>query len=206
MKFYKLLFCLSLLVICSVPAFAHKPLLSVDDNDDGTIYVEVGFSDGSSGAGHDLILKDNEGRVLSELKVPDESSLDIDMPSVPYTVTFDAGPGHAITVAGPFSENIAQEKLNSESSEPVAGKQKNPTQSVQPAAAVSNPAASAVAAQPMPVFQPVVVAAPSVQDGPGYQMALKMMLTTNVIIAVFIAVVLAMLSFGVGYSIGKSGK
>ena len=205
MKSHKLRLCLLLVVLCSVPAFAHKPLLSVDDNEDGTIYIEVGFSDGSSGSGHDLILKNKEGKVLNELKVPDESSIDVDMPSVPYTVTFYAGPGHEVTVDGPFSESESAAPVETESAAPAA-EDNVPTQSVKPATAESNPATSTVAAQPVAVAQPLVVAAPAVQDGPGYQMALKMMLTSNVIIAVFIAVVLVMISFGIGYSIGKSGK
>ncbi len=205
MKSHKLRLCLLLVVLCSVPAFAHKPLLSVDDNEDGTIYIEVGFSDGSSGSGHDILLKNKEGKVLNELKVPDESSIDVDMPSVPYTVTFDAGPGHVVTVDGPFSESESAAPAETESAAPAA-EDKVPTQSVKPATAESNPAASTVAAQPVVAAQPLVVAAPAVQDGPGYQMALKMMLTSNVIIAVFIAVVLVMISFGIGYSIGKSGK
>ena len=31
------------LVFISVTVFAHAPLLSVDDNKDGTIYIEAGF-------------------------------------------------------------------------------------------------------------------------------------------------------------------
>ena len=34
------------LVFISVTVFAHAPLLSVDDNKDGTIYIEAGFSNG----------------------------------------------------------------------------------------------------------------------------------------------------------------
>ncbi len=198
MKFIKLQVCLLVAVLCSVSAFAHKPLISVDDNEDGTIYVEVGYSDGSSGAGHDIILKDMAGKVLEEVKVPDESSLDMQMPKVPYTVTFSGGPGHMVTVDGPFSEQSAQEE--------VAEEQVASTEIVEQAPAVSAPAS--VPAPPVVSAQPVVLAAPAaaVGNSPGFNMALKMMMTTNIIIAVFIAFLIAICAFGIGYSIGKSKK
>ena len=34
------------LFMISSMVFAHAPLLSVDDNKDGTIYIEAGFSNG----------------------------------------------------------------------------------------------------------------------------------------------------------------
>ena len=199
MKFIKLQVCLLVAVLCSVSAFAHKPLISVDDNEDGTIYVEVGYSDGSSGAGHDIILKDMAGKVLEEVKVPDESSLDMQMPKVPYTVTFSGGSGHIVTVDGPFSEQSAQEEIVEEE---VAS-----SEIVEQAPALSAPAS--VPAPPAVVSaQPVVLAAPGVAVGnsPGFNMALKMMITTNIIIAVFIAFLLAICAFGIGYSIGKAKK
>jgi hypothetical protein len=83
-------------------ADAHKPLLAVEDNRDGTIFIEAAFSDGSSAAGHKIVIKDKEsGKVLSEHRVGEDGGLTISKPSVKYTVTLDAGKGHVITQDGP---------------------------------------------------------------------------------------------------------
>ena len=48
-------------------AQAHKPLMMIEDNEDGTITVAVGFSDGESGAGAPIVLKAMaDGRTLWE--------------------------------------------------------------------------------------------------------------------------------------------
>jgi len=47
-------------LLLAIPAGAHTPLLSVEDNEDGTVYLEGGFSDGSSAAGvTNLLVEDN---------------------------------------------------------------------------------------------------------------------------------------------------
>jgi hypothetical protein len=99
-----------------VPAGAHTPLLSVEDNEDGTIYLEGGFSDGSSGAGVTILLVENEpyqgelpeGKelyneklVLLRTKLDEYGELTLDKPEVPYFIVFDAGPGHVVEKEGP---------------------------------------------------------------------------------------------------------
>ena len=44
------------LFLISSVIFAHAPLLSVDDNKDGTIYIEAGFSNGEKADGMELII------------------------------------------------------------------------------------------------------------------------------------------------------
>ena len=44
------------LFMISSMVFAHAPLLSVDDNKDGTIYIEAGFSNGEKADGLELII------------------------------------------------------------------------------------------------------------------------------------------------------
>ena len=47
------------ILFISAIVFAHAPLLSVDDNNDGTIYIEAGFSNGEKAEGMEfLIVKD----------------------------------------------------------------------------------------------------------------------------------------------------
>ena len=43
-------------VLMSVVVFAHAPLISVDDNGDGTVYIEGGFSNGASAEGVEIIV------------------------------------------------------------------------------------------------------------------------------------------------------
>lgn len=94
------------LLFCRFAVFAHSPLLSVEANGDGTIYVEGGFSNGAGAAGVKLYLKDKEtGEVLWDGVFPENGSINLPIPNVPYTVTFDGGPGHLITKDGPEPPN-----------------------------------------------------------------------------------------------------
>jgi hypothetical protein len=95
---------LILLAMVLLPAalWAHTPLLVVEDNGDGTIYIEGGFSNGASAAGTDIIVRSKESdEILWQGKLPEESYVEIDMPGEAYTVTLDAGPGHVVTEDGP---------------------------------------------------------------------------------------------------------
>jgi len=47
-------------ILLTISASAHTPLLSVEDNEDGTIYLEGGFSDGSSAAGVTILLVEDK--------------------------------------------------------------------------------------------------------------------------------------------------
>jgi hypothetical protein len=79
---------------------AHTPLCSCYDNGDGTITCEGGFSDGSSAAGVKMRVLDGSGKVLLEGEMDEDSEFTFDKPSAPYTVEFDAGPGHVVEVDG----------------------------------------------------------------------------------------------------------
>jgi len=81
-------------------ASAHTPLCSCYDNGDGTITCEGGFSDGSSAAGVVMTVKDKSGKVLTKGKMNEDSEFNVKKPDGPYTVIFDAGPGHVVEVDG----------------------------------------------------------------------------------------------------------
>lgn len=197
MSFARIVPVLLAVLFASSPAWAHKPLLMAEDNGDGTIYVEVGFSDGGSGAGHTIILKEKAtGKVISEHKVPAESALDLPMPKVPYIVVFDAGEGHAVEQEGPFIEPKADEAENPASSS--ATEEESPPPPPQKQAAAPVQPAPPLAPQAAPV---VVARQPS---GPGMEMALKMMLTTQIVTAVLAAFLFGAVVFWIGYSIGKT--
>lgn len=80
---------------------AQIPFLSVDSNNDGTVHIEAGFSNGSSAAGRKLYLKDKEtDEILWEGVFSADSSIDAPIPAEPYIVSFDGGAGQIIIKDG----------------------------------------------------------------------------------------------------------
>ncbi|MDI6890300.1 MAG: hypothetical protein QMC83_05085 [Thermodesulfovibrionales bacterium] len=98
----KILACLVILTMTFLAtwAFAHTPICNCFDNGDGTITCEGGFSDGSSAAGVNMSVVDKAGKVLVKGKMDKNSEFTFKKPNVPYTVIFDAGPGHVVKVEG----------------------------------------------------------------------------------------------------------
>ncbi len=91
------------LVLCLVcPAFAHKPLLAVDEQGDGTILLEAAFSNGSSISGSKIILRNlKSGKLIKQHTLNQQGMLRFKKPEAEYSITLDAGEGHKITVRGP---------------------------------------------------------------------------------------------------------
>ncbi len=105
--------CSMLVFFLATQAGAHTPLLLVEDNEDGTILLEGGFSDGSSGAGITiLIVKDElykgggkkllfKGKlVLAKGKLDEFGELTVIKPKSRYLVVLNAGPGHVVEKEG----------------------------------------------------------------------------------------------------------
>jgi hypothetical protein len=83
-------------------ARAHEPYLLLKHNGDGTFTAETGFSDGSDVAGLKLLVRSRgSGETLGEHTLPAGGKLTLPIPSTPYRVTFDGGPGHKISKPGP---------------------------------------------------------------------------------------------------------
>lgn len=134
-------------------AYAHTPLLYIEDNEDGTIYVEAGFSDGSGASGMPCRLKDKDGNVLWEGKFDEYSSLTIEKPDVvPYYVVFDGGPGHVVTKEGPplTPAEGGTAGMPVEEAPPVA----SPAAAPEEAPAAAAPTPTAPVAQPSPIWTP----------------------------------------------------
>ncbi|AFM27571.1 hypothetical protein [Desulfomonile tiedjei] len=191
----------TILLCLSGVAHAHKPLLSVGDNQDGTIAIEAGFSDGSSAAGHKIILKEEKtDAVISEHRVGEDGTLQLKKPNVPYTVTLDAGEGHIVVKAGPApggsETETAAAKSEVESLTPAAEStvKTSPVQQAQPMASSVELSAAA---------QPVRVAQVSTEISPGVMMAFKMMITAQIVTATALIILLAALAYFAGYTVGK---
>lgn len=175
------------LFLLPLGALAHKPLLMVDDNEDGTIYVETGFSDGSSGAGHTILLKDAEsGKVLEKATLPEESGMDLKKPSAPYIVVFDAGEGHVVETEGPAPSAGSESDEASEEEQTAA--EEAPVTSEQPA----------VSSVPAPATVSAVSAYQAPPVNPGFGAVMQMMIGTQVFAAVGIIAVFGALMFSIG--------
>ena len=88
-------------------AFAHTPFCSCSDNGDGTILCEGGFLDGSSAVGVRIQVVDANGKIFVEGYLDKKSKFIFNKPSDRYTVIFDAGFEHTVTV--PSSEIAEQQ-------------------------------------------------------------------------------------------------
>lgn len=103
-------------MVFSVAIFAHAPLISVDDNEDGTVYVEGGFSNGESASGIKVIVVKDvpyngpedtfKGKeIIFETKFGEDSSITFPKPATPkYEIYMNAGEGHIIGKKGPKLE------------------------------------------------------------------------------------------------------
>ena len=98
---------LSALFALLTSASAHGVLLLVEDNGDGTIYIEAGLSTGGSAQGASVIIREKaSGKPVStDLTIPDEGHLNIEQPKVPYTVTVRLSEGHEVTKNGPLASD-----------------------------------------------------------------------------------------------------
>lgn len=107
---------LTILIVVSNFMFAHAPFISVDDNYDGTLYIEAGYSNGDKAEGQEIIIvKDKayngpedtyEGKMIIYKGTFDsKSSLNIIKPATPkYEVIFNGGAGHVVSKKGPKLE------------------------------------------------------------------------------------------------------
>lgn len=91
----------SLILASAGTALAHTPVCSCYDLGDGKIVCEGGFSDGSSARGVKIRVVDEEGNVLVKGKMDEFSEFEFKKPEEkPFTIIFDAGPGHKVKIPG----------------------------------------------------------------------------------------------------------
>jgi hypothetical protein len=119
----------SVMLVCLAGVFclarAHTPLLFLEDNGDGTLYVQAGLSTGESAGGSKVFIREKEtGRPLITITMPDSGKINVPMPKVPYTVTLDMGPGHIVTKTGPLK---GEARMSDSAATASASHKKNPT-------------------------------------------------------------------------------
>jgi hypothetical protein len=99
-KAYVVIGLTALFLLTAVQAFAHTPICSCYGNGDGSITCEGGFSDGSSAAGVEMRVVSEDGKVLIQGKMDQDSEFTFKRPSAPFKVQFYAGEGHLVEVEG----------------------------------------------------------------------------------------------------------
>lgn len=122
-----------LLIFTTCILLAHTPLLLVEDNGDGTLYAEAGFSDGSGAQGMTCRLEDENAKVLWEGKFDEFNSVEVAIPDCPkYYVVLDAGPGHIVKKEGPVKSAKKEEAPVTEAIAVEAKPAEKPVESTQP--------------------------------------------------------------------------
>ena len=86
---------ITLLLYTSV-VFAHSPFMACYDNGDQTITCYGEFSDGSTAAATPIQVIDAAGMILLDGIMDELSEFSFVRPEAPFTVIFDAGPGHIV--------------------------------------------------------------------------------------------------------------
>lgn len=114
-----LIFILS--IFTSIVIFAHAPILDINDNNDGFVYITGGFSNGESAAGTLIeIVRDKNYNGTEEARdgkmiifrgeLDKNAELILPKPKGKYIVIFDAGPGHVLEKKGPKLTDEEKEK------------------------------------------------------------------------------------------------
>jgi hypothetical protein len=88
------------LLASAASALAHNAICDCFDNGDETITCEGGFSDGGKAVGVPVRVLDGSGKVLIEGRMGDNSDFKFAKPKVAFSVQFDAGQGHVVTIDG----------------------------------------------------------------------------------------------------------
>ena len=82
-----------LAVFCASAVYAHTPVLLCQE-DDGQCECRGLFSDMSSAAGADILVKNDAGKVVLKGKLDEDGEWSFSVPEFHYTVTMNAGAGH----------------------------------------------------------------------------------------------------------------
>ncbi len=89
--------CFLAFLCTGVSAYAHTAMMACYDNGDNSVTCYGEFSDGSSATAIPVRVLDGEKHVLLEGKMDEAGEFTFSRPGEPFTVLFDAGPGHRVT-------------------------------------------------------------------------------------------------------------
>ena len=112
---YRVMLTTAVALCLACTAFAHKPLLAVDEGENNTILLEAAFSNGAPISGSKIIIKNRKtGEVIEQHTLDEQGLLRLKKPNVAYTITLDAGEGHSITAPGPPLRDYGSAKQKSQ--------------------------------------------------------------------------------------------
>ena len=196
-------------LLIAVSASAHTPLLYIEDNEDGTIYIEGGFSDGSSAAGIAVRIEDADGNTLWEGTLDPFGSVEsAPIPDVrPYYVLFDAGPGHVVTKEGIYppaalnSEDVAPSNDGQDIHVPPSASATSST-----SAPVVTPAITPIAESAAPPAWMPGTTTPSAQGSGSVNSVLWIIVALLAFIALALLVLCGGVLFFVGWTVGRRGR
>ena len=97
---HKVLMVLLCALCYCLPAQAHTPLFDCFDDGNGSFTCEGGFTDGASAAGVTVRVLDAQGKVLAQGELDAAGSITFERPDNVFSVVFDAGAEHSLTVFG----------------------------------------------------------------------------------------------------------
>jgi len=100
-RFSGFLIIIMVLAFLISPVYGHTLVMSVEDNEDGTVTIEGVYSTQEIPVGAEVRLEDEKGKVLWKGKIDWEGECTFEKPKVPYTIILDAGPGHTAERKGP---------------------------------------------------------------------------------------------------------
>jgi hypothetical protein len=111
-----------LILIATISIFAHRTLLMVEDNGDGTIYIEGGLSTGGAIAGAKVIVVEKStGRPLWQGVLGDDGSINAPQPKSPYLVKMIQSKGHIVTKPGPLPIKVDVKDDETQQEAPASG-------------------------------------------------------------------------------------
>ena len=92
---------LTLSIFLSSSVLAHSPYLMINNNEDGTIDITAGYSNGASGAGVNILLKSKKsGKILWQGRLDSLGEITCPKQRETYIIVFDGGPGHILEKEG----------------------------------------------------------------------------------------------------------
>lgn len=116
---------LVLLTLLCTFASSHTIFMQVIDNEDNTITVEGEYSTGEKTIGAQVRLESLlTGAILFKKRIPVDDELIIKIPTEPYQIVLDGGPGHVFVKEGiapleGFSKQVKNSEVKAKLSMPV---------------------------------------------------------------------------------------
>ncbi|MFA5704168.1 MAG: hypothetical protein WC982_11710 [Advenella sp.] len=120
-----------LLILLQIELYSHTLVMDMMDNGDNTITVVGMFNTGESAAGAMIIVEAlDSGEILFQQRLSNDNEIIIQIPTLPYKVILDGGPGHTVEKAGIAPNNGFKEVEKIVHTKTETKKQQSPSRSL----------------------------------------------------------------------------